>query len=113
MPFWSNEDWRARTGSSWCALGRSSIKSKSSISLGGGTRLSSEATVLQNLSIIYHPLKANRTRLLMVVILQLHAVATVMALLLRSGDVEENPGPGWLFSVATNLVNHSAAYSVQ
>ena len=22
MPFWSNEEWRARIGSSWCALGR-------------------------------------------------------------------------------------------
>ena len=21
MPFWSNEEWRARIGSSWCALG--------------------------------------------------------------------------------------------
>ena len=30
MPLWSNEEWRARIGSSWCALGRPALQSKSS-----------------------------------------------------------------------------------
>ena len=34
MPLWSVQEWRARIGSSWCALGRP-IKSKSSYCRGG------------------------------------------------------------------------------
>ena len=30
MPLWSNEEWRARIGSSWCALGRPFKADKSS-----------------------------------------------------------------------------------
>ena len=35
MPLWSNEEWRARIGSSWCALGLS-IKCRSSNCYGRG-----------------------------------------------------------------------------
>ena len=42
----------------------------------------------------FHP-KATGTRVLMMVILLLQAIATLQtSLLLRSGDVEKNPGPG-------------------
>ena len=45
MPLWSNEEWRARIGSSWCALGRF-IKSKSSGNQALGPQLSGETLLL-------------------------------------------------------------------
>lgn len=39
MPLWSNDEWKARIGSSWCALGRPvKLHHLSSVSYGGGGR---------------------------------------------------------------------------
>ena len=51
MPLWSNEEWKARIGSSWCAIGRS-IKCKSSVSHGSGTLQLSGGTMLQVVSMV-------------------------------------------------------------
>ena len=54
MPLWSNEEWRAHIGSSWCVLGRH-IKCKSSVSLRGGGSGSlqlSGGTLLQTVSMV-------------------------------------------------------------
>ena len=64
MPLWSNEEWRAHIGLSWCVLGRP-IKCKSSVSLRGGGSGSlqlSGGTVLQAVSMVM------RLRILMAII---------------------------------------------
>lgn len=51
MPLWSNEEWRARIGSSWCALGRP-MKSGSPGSRGKSLRLGAVLVVVSEVIMI-------------------------------------------------------------
>ena len=68
MPLWSNEEWRARIGSSWCAIGRpivhrggeSAAGTQQLQSLGTELQVTSMATMMTLIAIIMEIEKAKK-----------------------------------------------------
>lgn len=87
MPLCSIEEWRARIGSCWCALGRP-VEKKASNQLRIARTGSSHSSMRHLKKLSNRNVQLNPT-----ISLPLVVIFVIATTLLKSGDVEINPGP--------------------